>query len=77
MYGQTFKTTIGSVTVTTTLYGPVNAERLATEHVKARHRAEQLQPPSLKPERAPRRESRDTYDDDPVWDKQPYQSTGR
>ena len=74
---STIKTTIGSVTVTTTLYGPVNAERLATEHAKARHRAEQLQPPSLKSERAPRRESRDTYDDDPVWDKQPYQSTGR
>ena len=77
MYGQTFKTTIGSVTVTTTLYGPVNAERQAKEYANARHRAEQLQPPSQKPERAPRRESRDTYDDDPVWDKQPYQSTGR
>jgi hypothetical protein len=73
---MTFKTTVGSIVVTTTLYGPVNAERLAKEQAKARHRAEQLQPPTSKPERV-RRQSRDTYEEDSVWDRQPFQSTGR
>lgn len=76
MSAYTFTTTVGSVTVKTTLYGDVTSERLLHERRQARHRAEQLQPVAAKPERVLR--PRQRFDeDDPVWDKQSYQSTGR
>lgn len=78
MNGYTFGTTIGSVTVTTTLYGDLTTERIVAERAAARHRAEQLQPVTVKTDRPVRpMRVRDDEDDDPVWDKQSYQSTGR
>lgn len=75
--GYTFATTVGSVTVTTTLYGDLTSERLVRERAIARQRAEGLQTAPARIERISRQERVRERDDDPVWDKQSYQSTGR
>lgn len=75
--GYTFTTTIGNITITTTLYGDLTTERLVRERAAARHRAEQLQPMTVKPERPVRPMRMREEDDEFVWDKRSYQSTGR
>ena len=80
---MTFTTTVGNTTIKTTLYGEVTPERLSKERARAAHQAEQLNPIKTRhPDGSqitiprPQRPQHNTREDE-VWDKQPYQSTGR
>lgn len=68
------------VTVKTTLYGDVSAERLAEETRVARHRADQLSP-VVKAEPKRRKDTDDEFEIDgypsEFLDEYPMQSTGR
>ena len=72
---MTFTTTVGNTTIKTTLYGEVTPERLSKERARVAHQAEQLNPAKITLPR-PQRPQHNTREDE-VWDKQPYQSTGR
>lgn len=60
-------TTVGNVTIKTTLYGPMTSSRYAKEQAIIQHRAEQLNSEKPKPTAKPRRMSYNRREMSPLF----------